>query len=53
MQVEPLQEGVETKEHFEFLKLIGCIRAQGYYFAKPMPLDESREFTKSKGLDWE
>ena len=49
----PLCEGVETQEHFEFLKEADCEKAQGYFFGKPMPMDESREFTKSKGLKWE
>ena len=53
MGVVPLQEGVETKEHFDFLKSIGCKCVQGYYFAKPLPLEESRAFTQSKGLEWE
>ena len=51
--VLPLQEGVETQEHYEFLKSIGCKRAQGYHFARPMPLMESRKFTRSKGMEWE
>ena len=33
-------EGVETKEHVDFLKSSCCDIAQGYYFAKPMPLAE-------------
>lgn len=53
MGVEPLQEGVESGEHFEFLKSIGCIRAQGFYFSRPMALYESRKYTRSKGLEWE
>ena len=53
MGVSPLQEGVETKEQLDFLSSIGCERAQGYYFAKPLPLNESIELTMSKGLGWE
>ncbi len=53
MGVSPLQEGVETAQHFEFLKSIGCVCAQGYYFAKPMAIAESRQFTKEKGMLWE
>ncbi|MBQ4492382.1 MAG: GGDEF and EAL domain-containing protein [Deltaproteobacteria bacterium] len=51
--VKALQEGVETKEHLEFLKKIGCDYAQGFYFAKPMPLEESRRMTREIGLEWE
>ena len=53
MGVQPLTEGVETEEHYEFLKGIGCEKAQGYYFGKPMPMGESREMTRKKGLKWE
>ena len=51
--LEPLCEGVETEEHFRFLKETGCERAQGYYFGKPMPLEETRAFTMAKGMRWE
>jgi EAL domain-containing protein (putative c-di-GMP-specific phosphodiesterase class I) len=37
-------EGVETKEQYEFLKGIGCDIMQGYYFGRPMPLDEFDKF---------
>lgn len=51
--VLPLCEGVETEGHYEFLKSINCDRAQGYYFGKPMPMDETKAFTKAKGMEWE
>ncbi|MBR3345937.1 MAG: EAL domain-containing protein, partial [Solobacterium sp.] len=53
MGLEPLCEGVETKEHYEFLKKIGCTRAQGYYFGKPMPMEETRAHTRANGLSFE
>ena len=51
--LESLCEGVETEEQFRFLKENGCVRAQGYYFGKPMPMEETRAFTREKGLVWE
>ncbi len=53
MGLSPLCEGVESEKHYMFLKRIGCERAQGYFFGKPMPLDETRAFTKEKGMVWE
>lgn len=38
--IETVAEGVETKEQVEFLREIGCDLAQGYYYAKPMPMSD-------------
>ncbi len=53
MVLSPLCEGVETEDQLIFLKEAGCDRAQGFYFGKAMPMDESRAFTAAKGLKWE
>jgi len=33
-------EGFEKKDQFEFFKNLGCDNFQGYYFSRPIPLDE-------------
>lgn len=33
-------EGVESREQVQFLKSVGCDYAQGYYYSKPIPLEE-------------
>ncbi|MGN0376769.1 MAG: EAL domain-containing protein [Suilimivivens sp.] len=38
--LDMVAEGVETKEQAEFLESCGCNTAQGFYYAKPMPVDE-------------
>lgn len=35
-----IAEGVETKEQAKFLGECGCDKAQGFYYAKPMSVDE-------------
>ena len=37
--VRTLAEGVETEEHRDFLRGIGCEKMQGYLFGKPAPYD--------------
>ncbi|MBR8830100.1 MAG: EAL domain-containing protein [Chlorogloea purpurea SAG 13.99] len=34
--MEVIAEGVETWEHLQCLKAIGCQTARGYYFSKPI-----------------
>lgn len=38
--MEVITEGVEKKNHVDFLRKAGCDIFQGYYFAKPMPLNQ-------------
>lgn len=37
---DTLCEGVERKEQVDFLCNIGCARLQGFYYSKPIPLEE-------------
>ena len=42
-KLEVIAEGVETKEHMEFLKHIDCEYVQGYFISKPLPLKKFQE----------
>ena len=46
LHLSVVAEGVETKEQEERLQKVGCDYAQGYYFAKPMPVKEFEELLK-------
>lgn len=38
-----LAEGVETKEHADLLRDMGCDYAQGFFFSHPIPMKELKE----------
>lgn len=40
INLDTIAEGVETIEQVDFLTSIGCNYMQGYYFSKPLPIDE-------------
>ena len=48
--VRVLAEGVENKSQVDFLKNIGCLMVQGYYYSKPLSLEEFEKlaFSESK-----
>lgn len=41
-----IAEGVEVREQVEMLQRIGCNIVQGFYYAKPMPVDEYEHFAE-------
>ncbi len=53
IDIKTLAEGVETAEQVEFLKSIGCGRLQGYFYGKPMPIDEFFAHIEEFGIDIE
>lgn len=46
--LDMVAEGVETKEQAMFLKECGCDTAQGYYYAKPMALEEFNKLLRKE-----
>ena len=42
LKMEVVAEGVETEEELKTLTMLRCDYAQGFYFAKPMPLGQLR-----------
>ncbi|MEG1335247.1 MAG: EAL domain-containing protein [Clostridiales bacterium] len=46
LQLASVMEGVETQEQVEFLKKLSCDLGQGYFYAKPMPIQNYLKFVK-------
>ena len=48
-------EGIETRPQLDFLASQGCDLYQGYYFARPMPMEDLLKFLESSAVlssDW-
>ncbi|HWL22950.1 MAG TPA: EAL domain-containing protein [Ureibacillus sp.] len=43
LKMHSVAEGIETDEQYHFLKNIGCLTGQGYYFHKPMSFAEAEK----------
>ncbi|MCQ2506127.1 MAG: GGDEF domain-containing phosphodiesterase [Lachnospiraceae bacterium] len=49
LKINVLAEGVETKEQLEFLRSCDCDMIQGYYYSKPLPIEEFERRNKMVG----
>ena len=48
LNLETVAEGVEDADTAALLQKLGCHRMQGYYFARPMPIDDFFEWASQK-----
>ena len=46
--VDTVCEGVENEEQLQFLKEIGCSKIQGFYYCKPIPMEQILERIDTK-----
>ena len=44
LKMKVVAEGVESAQQVELLKRMGCDFIQGYYYSKPLPMDELLDF---------
>ncbi|HCI73023.1 MAG TPA: hypothetical protein DHV42_00585 [Lachnospiraceae bacterium] len=52
--VDTVCEGVETERQVRFLQEIGCSKLQGYYFSKPIPVEEiMRRYDEGRQIGYE
>lgn len=47
LNMKVIAEGIETEKEAAELKELGCEECQGYWFAKPMPLEDALNFVKN------
>lgn len=47
LNLKVIAEGVETAGQLDFLKAEGCDHYQGYFFSKPLPIDELSHYMKT------
>ena len=50
MELGIVSEGIETKEQLDTMINLGIDYIQGFYFSKPLPLDQFMAFVKDKNM---
>lgn len=48
MGLRMIAEGVETEDQINYLLNMGCIYGQGYFFYKPLPVEEIKYFSMTR-----
>jgi EAL domain-containing protein (putative c-di-GMP-specific phosphodiesterase class I)/ActR/RegA family two-component response regulator len=48
LDITSVAEGVESQQDWDLLRQLGCVVAQGYLIAKPMPVDAFREWVRNR-----
>ncbi|MDD4691664.1 EAL domain-containing protein [Eubacterium aggregans] len=51
LKIPVIAEGVETQDQADYLKSLGCLYMQGYYFDKPMPIDTFESLLVLRPID--
>ena len=51
--IQTLCEGIENEDELLFLKAVGCEKAQGYYFSRPVPNDKIVEVLTARAHELE
>jgi diguanylate cyclase (GGDEF)-like protein len=48
LRLDVVAEGVETEATFDALATFGCRRVQGYFFARPLPIDDLERWLRNR-----
>ncbi|MCH8615035.1 EAL domain-containing protein [Sphingomonas sp. SM33] len=51
LKMQTTAEGVETQEELMLVRSLGCSLVQGYFFGKPMPVEEARELAAKGAVE--
>ena len=53
LNLQVVAEGVEEQGHVDFLREHDCELLQGYFFSRPLPVDEVSELLRQEKIKWE